>query len=80
MSAKRTKATIKPGPCNISGEMGEKISGLLERVGIQPAQLPPPGEEGQEPVPLILPDEKGEHDQETERPEGLLGFNRSDKK
>lgn len=63
MSAKRTKATIKPSPCNISGEMGDKISGLLRECGIEPVTVP---ETFEEPVPLVLPDESNIGQQDTE--------------
>ena len=63
MSTKRTKATIKPSPCNISGEMGEKIAGLLHECNIQAVVVP---EEIEEPLPLILPDEQNIGQQDTE--------------
>ena len=63
MSAKRTKATIKPSPCNISGEMGEKISALLQECDIVPVNVP---ELVEDPLPLILPDEQNINQQDTE--------------
>ena len=69
MSAKRTKATIKPSPCNISGEMGEKITALLEECNIQAVVVPDVVEE---PIPLILPDDQNIGQQDTEVETGAL--------
>ena len=63
MSAKRTKATIKPSPCNISGEMGEKITALLHECNIEAVVVPDVVEE---PLPLLLPDHQNVGQQDTE--------------
>ena len=70
MSAKKTKHMIKPSPCNISGEMGQQIAGLLQQLNIVPVQVP---DQIEDPLPLILPDDQNIDQPDTERPEGA-GF------
>ena len=73
MSSKKTRATIKPSPCDISGEMGAKIGSLLQECGIQPVLVP---EQFEEPLPLLLPDDQNidQQDTETETSEWLQNY------